>query len=275
MKRFSVFIIITLFSFLPEVEAQIRKPKGVVLPDELVASAVDGRGGEVDCGRISDKWIPGVFDENTQVFLSDIKNIEYLQKRLKIASIRMRSKVRRQLLKARSLYKIRRAACMLLPDPDPGEPRSIPSPTPEEQPQPLPLPSQTPVAPSPVGTIMPPSSNTPLPTATPTSTPISTSTPSVKVTYIDSSGAVTSAGRSFFKIPTGLAGTVATGSIVYKDKCMRCHDGSSLSAPSITTFTAYRTATSRSPMFFTTTLLPDTDLSHLTVYLNRSRTQSP
>jgi hypothetical protein len=227
-------------------QSQPRAPQGILLPEDLIQSTSDVTGIRVVCGYSRGSWTPGALTSSTKLFVSDTNNIKFLQRKLKSATTRTRSKLQKQLTRARSLLRRRSAACALLPMP--GEGRSLPSPTPE-------------------GT--PPQSG-----PTPTPPPSSSATPTAKTIYIDSNGVVTEEGRALFQIPANLPANRTSGKAVFDDQCAGCHDGSQRRQPTGLTFPTYRTEMARSPMFITSSQVPNSDLAHLTVYLNRFRTQA-
>lgn len=105
------------------------------------------------------------------------------------------------------------------------------------------------------------------PTPTPGGGATKTPTPVASGNF-DSQGNVTAAGKAAFGIPSNLAANSNTGSSFYNSLCKGCH----ISEERNKSFSQYRTSTSGSPMFFTTSALPDSTLAHITAYLNRFRT---
>lgn len=82
----------------------------------------------------------------------------------------------------------------------------------------------------------------------------------------DSSGNVTSAGKTLFGIPQRLAANISQGKIVFESNCVGCHE------PRVNrSFGNLRSNISRPPMFFDEVRMPDESLAHLTAYLNRFR----
>jgi hypothetical protein len=100
-------------------------------------------------------------------------------------------------------------------------------------------------------------------TARPTPTRPPTPRPTSPSGNFDSNGNVTSVGKQLFGIPSSLSGNISRGNSVFQANCAGCHE-----QRVNRTYSSYRAAISRSPMNIS---LTDTDLAHLTAYLNRFR----
>lgn len=80
----------------------------------------------------------------------------------------------------------------------------------------------------------------------------------------DSAGNVTERGRVKFGIPAGLPANITIGRQYVQQSCIGCHaEKVGLS------FSTYRAAIANPPMGFTTAMLPDEMLAHMTAYLRR------
>lgn len=99
-----------------------------------------------------------------------------------------------------------------------------------------------------------------LPTPTSTTPP---STPTATSGNFDGNGNVTAAGKSLFGIPSSLSANISSGQSVWSKNCQGCH-----SEKTNRTFSTYKSMIAASPMFIT---LPDSEVAHLTAYLNRFR----
>lgn len=109
---------------------------------------------------------------------------------------------------------------------------------------------------------------TPTPTATPSPTPTATATPQATFAAgnFDGNGNVTATGKSVFQIPANLSGNISLGRDVYDTYCFGCH------VERVNrTFPDLRYNTSRPPMNYDSTDLPDAELANLVAYLNRFR----
>lgn len=82
----------------------------------------------------------------------------------------------------------------------------------------------------------------------------------------DLSGNVTETGRALFKIPSGLVANISSGRLVFNQKCSGCHGEHQNKS-----FTTLRSDTAQFPMGFTAQDLPDSELAHITAFLNRFR----
>ncbi len=82
----------------------------------------------------------------------------------------------------------------------------------------------------------------------------------------DANGNVTALGKSIFGIPANLSASISAGKNLHNVLCSGCH-GDELGR----SFSSYRSEISKSPMSFTISDVPDTDLANLTAYLNRFR----
>ncbi|MBN8549556.1 MAG: hypothetical protein J0M12_09595 [Deltaproteobacteria bacterium] len=111
----------------------------------------------------------------------------------------------------------------------------------------------------------PPSSGGPTPTPQPGSTPTATPTPGAPQVNFNGDE-VTSWGKSQFGIPQWLSANAARGASAWSTHCFGCHN-----PPENKGFGYVRQRISGSPMFFTTTEIPDSTLADLTAYLNNSQ----
>lgn len=125
-------------------------------------------------------------------------------------------------------------------------------------------------APGPTSTPTSPAQITPppvLPTPVATQTISVTNTPAPAVSFFNANGDMTSEGKAFLNIPETLQANIQQGQTLFSQyNCTRCHSERLNRA-----FDTYRENLRKQPMNFSEVSLPDSDLSHLTAYLNRFR----
>ena len=109
-------------------------------------------------------------------------------------------------------------------------------------------------------------SPTPYATLPPFITPSPTLGPTPSSGFFDQEGNVTDYGRSYLMIPSALPANIGIGKGLYNSKCTGCHiERTNRLFPDLGSQTA------KEPMFYSVDSLPDTELAHITAYLNRFR----
>ena len=99
-------------------------------------------------------------------------------------------------------------------------------------------------------------------------TPIPTTPPSSSNCYFDTSGRVTSYGKTLLGIPSSENPTISEGKSAWEAMCIGCHSDSGRQSRTVS---QYRSATAADPMYFDESTLPNSTLYKITVYLNRFR----
>lgn len=105
---------------------------------------------------------------------------------------------------------------------------------------------------------------TPTPSATPTPSTTPTPSPTVPASYFNSDGSVNSYGKIRFGIPEDMEANLIDGQTVFFRNCSGCHE--ERTKPDLASL---REATSKAPMLFNETELPDQNLADLLAYLGR------